>query len=116
MILRQDCARILSNPGANKLLNLKGCARMRQDRQGLTTYRIRARKIQNLFLSLDSNKSNNPGDPGASSVYTALLCFNPGATLAQREGLMAEDAFARFRRLRSIAQSAVISVLSAIKG
>jgi len=29
---------------------------------------------------------------------------------------MAEDVFARFRRLRSIAQSAVIFVLSAIKG
>jgi hypothetical protein len=83
MILRQDCARILSNPGANKLLNLKECARMRQDRQGLTTYCTRARKIQNLFLSLGSNKSSDPGDPGASSVYAALLCFNPGATLAQ---------------------------------
>ena len=83
MILRQDCARIISNPGAHKPLNLGKRARMRQDRQGLTTYRARAEKIQNLFLSLGSNKSNNPGDPGASSIYAGLLHFNPGGTLAQ---------------------------------
>ena len=86
MILRQDCARVISNPGAHKSLNLGKRARMRQDRQDLITYCVRERKIQNLFLSLGNNKSNNPGDPGTISIYggdcistLAQPWRNPGA-------------------------------------
>jgi hypothetical protein len=96
MIVRQDCARVISNPGAHKLLNLGERARMRQDRQGLATYCTREKKYRMyyVFFSIDNNRSKNPGDPGASSIYAALLRSNPGATLAQpwRRALSATDA------------------------
>ena len=44
MIVRQGCARVVDDPGAHNPLSFGECARVRQDRQGFTTYRARARK------------------------------------------------------------------------
>jgi hypothetical protein len=52
MRLRQGCARVIDDPGAYKPLNLNECARVRQDRQGFSTYCGRARKVQGFILFL----------------------------------------------------------------
>jgi hypothetical protein len=87
MTLRQGCARVLGDPGAHNLLNLGECARVRQDRQGLPTYRMRARKIQDLFFSLYNNKLLKPWRSWRRQYLCGCAVLqpwrNPGATLAQ---------------------------------